>query len=75
MGGPFLAEILMSEAVGVDPQHILGLQCHSSGCNFWFGMVIMDQWDPWTFPTSRFGDGGHERYSMGSKRSFERVFF
>ena len=55
-------------------RHILGLQCHSSGCSFWL------EWSVWlnetqgTYHTSRIGDGGHVRCSMGPNRSLKRVF-
>ena len=56
-------------------RHVLGLQCHQSGCDFWL------EWFGWingtwgTCQTSRFGDGGPARCSMRPKRSLERVFF
>ena len=56
-------------------RHVLGLQCHQSGCDFWL------EWFGWingtwgTFQMSRFGDGGPARCSMGPKPSLERVFF
>ena len=55
--------------------HVLGLQCHQSGCNFWlewFGR-IHGTWG--ICQMSRFGDGGSTRCSLGPKRSLERVFF
>ena len=56
-------------------RHVLGLQCHSSSCNFkleWF-IWINGTWG--ACQTSRFGDGGPARCSMGPKQSLERVFF
>ena len=56
-------------------RHVLGLQCHQSGCNFW---LVRFGWINGTWgicQTSRFGDGGPERCSMGPKPSLERVFF
>ena len=56
-------------------RHVLGLQCHSCGCNFWL------EWFVWIDGTwgvcqmSRFGYRGPARCSMGSKRSLERVIF
>ena len=56
-------------------QHVHGLQCRPSDCDFWL------EWFEWingicgTYPMSRSGDGGPERCSMGPKPSFERVFF
>ena len=49
-------------------RHVLGLQCHQSGCDFWL------EWFGWingtwgTCQMSRFGDGGHARCSMCPKR-------
>ena len=57
------------------PRHVLGLQCHSSGCKFWLHWFVWINGTQGTYPTSRFGDGGHVRCSMGPKRSLERVFF
>ena len=48
-------------------RHVLGLQCHQSGCNFWL------EWFGWingtwgTYPMSRLGDGGPDGCSMGPK--------
>ena len=56
-------------------QHVLGLQCHPSGCSFWLEWFICINGTQGTCQTSRVGDGGHERCSMSPKRSLERVFF
>ena len=56
-------------------RHVVGLQCHQSGCDFrleWFGWVNGTQG---TYQTSRFGDGVPARCSMSPKPSLERVFF
>ena len=56
-------------------RHVLGLQCHQSGWNFWL------EWLGWIHGTrrtcqmSRFDDEGHVRCSMDPKRSLESVFF
>ena len=55
-------------------RHVHGLQCHQSGCNFWLEWFVWINGTWWTCQTSRFGDGGHGRCSMGSKRSLERNF-
>ena len=39
------------------------------------GMVWMDSWDLKDMSKSRFGERGHDRFSMGRKRSLDRVFF
>ena len=56
-------------------RHIIGLQCHQSGWNFWLEWFMWINWTHCTWQTSRFGDGGHARCSMGPKPSLERVFF
>ena len=56
-------------------RHVHGLQCHQSGCNFWLECFIWIHEIRGACWTSRFGDGGHVRCSMGPKRSLERVFF
>ena len=56
-------------------RHVLGLQCHQSGCNFWLGCFLWFNGSRWTSQTSRFGDEGHERCSLSPKQSLERVFF
>ena len=57
-------------------RHVLGRQCHQSGCNFWL------EWFGWinatwgTYPMSRFGDGGPDsRCSMSPNPLLEKVFF
>ena len=54
-------------------RHILGLQCRPSHCNFWLEcfMRIHETWG--AYKTSRLGDGGPDRCSLGPKRSLERV--
>ena len=49
----------------------LGIQSHQNGCNFWLEWFIRINGTQGTCSTSRFGDGGHDRCSMGSKRSLE----
>ena len=49
------------------PRHILGLQCHPSGCNFWLERFSWINGTGRTFQRSRFGDGIHARCSMGPK--------
>ena len=56
-------------------RHILGLQCHSSGCNFWLEWFISINGTDGTCQMSIFGDGNDARCSMGPKWSLERVFF
>ena len=62
-GGHFWLEITMSE--GFFQQHVLGLQCHTSGCN------VRLEWFVWingtneTCPASIFGDGVHAKCSLG----------
>ena len=56
-------------------RHVLGLQCHSSDCKLWLEWFVWINGTQGTCPTSRFGDGGLDRCSMGPKRSLERVFF
>ena len=56
-------------------RHVLDLQCHSSGCNFWLEWFVWINGTQGTCATSRFRDGGHAKCSMGPKRSLERVFF
>ena len=59
-----------------DQRHVLGLQCHSRGCNFWLEWLVWIDGTQGTYHISRFGDGGHARYSMmGPKMLLERVFF
>ena len=65
----------MSEGV---QRHVLGLQCHQSGCNFWLELLEWFQWINGTWgicQMSSFRDGGPDRCSMSPKRSLERVFF
>ena len=57
------------------PRHVLGLQCHPSGCRFWLGWFLWINGTGGTCQRSRFGDGGHTRCSMGPNQSLERVFF
>ena len=66
---------LKSPFLRVVQQHVLGLQCLQSGCDFrleWF-IRINGTWLTCRIP--RFGDGDHARCSMGSTLSLERVFF
>ena len=56
-------------------RHILGLQCHQSGCNVCLERFGWINRSLWTYPMSSFGDGGHARCSMGPKRLLERVVF
>ena len=56
-------------------RHVLGLQCHQSGCNFWLEWFVWINGSWGTCQMSRFGDGGPARCSMGRKRLLERVFF
>ena len=56
-------------------RHVIGLQCHQSGCNFWLKWFIRINGTWGTCQTSRFGYGGPTRCSMGPKQSLERVFF
>ena len=54
-------------------RHVLGLQCHQSGCDFcleWFGGINGTRG---TCQMPRFGDGGPHRCSMGPKPLLERV--
>ena len=57
------------------PQHVHGLQCHSSDCNFRLEQFVWNNGTKGICPTPRFGDGVHARCSMGPSRSLERVFF
>ena len=49
-------------------RHVLNLQCHQRGCDFWLG------WSGWingtwgACRTSSFGDGGHVKSSVDPKR-------
>ena len=54
---------------------VLGLQCHPSGCDFWLEWFLWIHGTQGTCQRSRFGNGVHARFSMGPKRSLERVFF
>ena len=54
-------------------QHVLGLKCHSSGCNFWLEWFIWINATWKEHPKFSFGDGGPDRCSLGPKRSLERV--
>ena len=65
------AEIPMSEGVQL---HILGLQCHPSGCNFWLEGSLWIVGTQRTYQTARIGDEGLVRCSMGPNWSLERVF-
>ena len=56
-------------------RHILGLQCHQRGCNFWLEWLGWINETRWTCPKSRFVNGGPERSSMGPKPLLERVFY
>ena len=55
-------------------RHILALQCHQSGCSFWFEWFIRinGTWGN-TYQMSRFGDEGPARCSMGPKQSLGRI--
>ena len=57
------------------PQHVHGLQCRSSDCNFRLEQFVWNNGTKGICPTPRFGDGVHARCSMGPSRSLERVFF
>ena len=63
------------EAEGFFQQHVLGLQCHPSGCSFWLEWFVWINGIGVTCQMTSFGDGGHARCSMGRKRSIGRVFF
>ena len=52
-----------------------GIHSHRRGCNFRLEWFVWIHGTQVTCPTPRFGDGGHARCSMGSKRSLERIFF
>ena len=54
--------------------HVLGLQCHQHGCDFWLEWSIWINGTWGIYKMSRFGDGGNARCSMGPKRSLDSVF-
>ena len=39
-------------------RHLLGLQCHQSGCDFWLEWFVWINGTWGTYPKSRFGVGG-----------------
>ena len=55
-------------------RHVLGLQCHQSGCNFWL------EWFGWinrtlgTYRMPRFGDGAPTRCPMGQTNHLRGSF-
>ena len=59
---------LKSPCLRAVQRNVLGLQCHSSGCNFWLEWFIWIDGTQGTYPMSRFGDGSHVRCSMGPKK-------
>ena len=56
-------------------QHILGLQYHPNGCNFWLYWFLWINTTTGTCRTSNVGDGGHCKSSMGPKRWLVVVLF
>ena len=56
-------------------RYVLGLHCHSSGCNFWLEWLVLIDKSRNTSQTSSFIDGGHTRCPMDPKRSLESVIF
>ena len=46
-------------------RHVIGLQCHQSGCNFWLERFIWINGNWASCQISIFGDGGNDRCSMG----------
>ena len=62
---------LKSPCLRWDQWHILGLQCHSSGCNFWFEWFIWINGTHGTCPTNR----GHAKCATGPIQSLEGVLF
>ena len=55
-------------------RHVIGLQCHSSGCSFWLEWSVWIHGSQRTYLMATIGDGGHVRCSMGPKQSLESVF-
>ena len=76
-GGPFYLFGLKSPCLKGVLQHVHGLQCRSSDCNFRLEQFVWNNGTKGICPTPRFGDGVHARCSMGPSRSLalERVFF
>ena len=56
-------------------RYVLGVKCHSCGCNFSLEWFIWINGSKEACQTSTFGDGSYDRYSMDPKKSLERVFF
>ena len=73
-GGRFWPETPPPPCLRGVQRHILGLQCHSSGCNFRMEWSVWINGTQTTYPMATIGDGGHVRCTMGPKRSLESVF-
>ena len=54
--------------------HVLGLQCHSSGCDFWLEWFVCINGTQGTHQMARTGYVGYVTCSMVPKRLLERVF-